>query len=127
MPESIAWSLSAGGSSGSGISAAGTLLVDASMSVSRSFDAAGAETDVELMIDKVDNVSFLAISSDLNDGKVTVQGTGDKRALTGPIVLFGEAVKLFATDLSVVKVQNTSPDKAAHLTILVGLNIVSTP
>lgn len=62
-------------------------------------------------------------------------GTGAKRQMTGPILLFGAAIKMFATDLSVVKahntkahntrVHNTSADTAATLSILIGMDAVT--
>ncbi len=117
MSETITWSLTAGGKSGSAIQTKGASTGDGIVSVS-------VERDLALQVDKVDNVAFLAISSDLLDGSVTVKADGaNASALSGPILLFGEAVKLFAGDLTTLTVHNTSADKAAKVTVLIGLRV----
>ncbi len=123
MPQAIAWSFSAGGPSGAGASASGSTEGDGIISVSKTFDGGGSETDLALQVDRVANVTMLAISSDVLDGTVTVKGSGAKKKLTGPIVLFGEAVTLFASDLSTIKVHNTSQDKPATVQVLIGMTV----
>lgn len=124
MSETISWSLTAGGASGSGVNAAGATTGDATVSVSVDLDPAGPERALTLQVDDVDKVSFLAISSSLLDGKVTVKATGAAATkLTGPILLFGEAVALFASDLTTLTVKNNSADKAAKLSVLIGLTV----
>lgn len=124
MTELIAWSLTAGGASSSGIGAAGTTTCDATVSVSVDLDAGGAERALTLQVDDVEKVVFLAISCDRLDGSVTVKATAaEASALTGPIVLFGAAVGLFASDLTTLTVHNTSSETAATLSVLVGLNV----
>ena len=121
MSETISWSLTAGGTSGSGINATGATTGDAIVAASVDLDAGSAERVLTLQVDDVSKVAFLAISSDLLDGKVTVKATGSATELTGPILLFGDAVALFANDLTILTVHNTSPDKAAKLTVLINL------
>lgn len=124
MPETISWSLSAGGTSGSAIQASGVSKGDGIVSVSVDLDAGSAARDLTIQVDDVDKVAFLAVSSDLVDGKVTVKpGSGVETALTGPLLLFGAAVKLFATDLSTLTVHNTSTVAAAKLKVLIGLTV----
>jgi len=124
MSENITWSLTAGGASGSNIQASGVSKGDGIVSVSVELDAGSAARALTLQVDDVDKVAFLAISCDLVDGKVTVQADGaSATALTGPMLLFGAAVKLFAGDLTTLTVQNTSTDKAAKLTVLIGLAV----
>ena len=124
MSETITWSLTAGGKSGSAIQTKGASTGDGIVSVSVDLDAGSAERDLALQVDKVDNVAFLAISSDLLDSSVTVKADGaNASALSGPILLFGEAVKLFAGDLTTLTVHNTSADKAAKVTVLIGLTV----
>ena len=124
MSETISWSLTAGGTSGSGVNAAGATTGDATVSVSVDLDPASPARALTLQVDNVDKVSFLAISSSLLDGNVTVKATGAAATkLTGPILLFGEAVALFASDLTTLTVQNTSADKAAKLSVLIGLTV----
>jgi len=124
MSESITWSLTAGGTAGSSIQASGVSAGDGIVSVSVDLDANGNARDLTLQVDNVDKVTFLAISSDLIDGKVTVKADGaSATALTGPVLLFGAAVKLFAGDLTKLTVQNTSPTKPAKLSVLIGLKV----
>jgi hypothetical protein len=121
MSENISWSLTAGGKAGSGINVTGATAGDAIVAASVDLDAGSAERALTFQVDKVDKVTFLAISSDLLDGKVKVKATGSAIELTGPILLFGKAVALFASDLTTLTVHNTSVDKAAMLSVLIGL------
>ena len=124
MSESISWSLTAGGTSGSTIQTKGSSDGDGIVSVTVELDAGSAERDLTLQVDDVDKVGFLAISSDLQDGSVTVKADGaNATALTGPILLFGAGVKLFAGDLGTLTVHNTSAVDAATLTVLIGLTV----
>jgi hypothetical protein len=124
MTETIVWSLTAGGTSGSAVQTKGASVGDGIISVSVELDAASSARDLALQIDTVDNVAVLAISSTLFDGSVTVKADGaNATALSGPILLFGEAVKLFAGDLTTLTVENTSVVSAARITILIGLTV----
>jgi hypothetical protein len=120
MSETISWSLTAGGV-GSGINVTGATTGDAIVAASIDLDAGSAERALTLQVDNVDKITFLAISSDLLDGKVKVKATGSDIELSGPILLFGKAVALFASDLTTLTVHNTSVDKAAKLSVLIGL------
>ncbi len=120
MSETISWSLTAGGV-GSGINVTGATTGDAIVAASVDLDAGSNERVLTLQVDDVAKVTFLAISSDLLDGKVTVKATGGATELTGPILLFGKAVALFTSDLTTLTVHNTSVDKAAKLSVLIGL------
>lgn len=123
MSEAISWSLSAGGASGPGISSAGQTEGDATVSLSKELDI-GEEKGLAVQVDDVDKVTFLAIDCDLLDGSVTVKATADDpTALKGPILLYGEAVKLFGDDLTTLTVKNNSTEKKANLTALIGLTV----
>jgi hypothetical protein len=124
MAEKITWSLTAGGSSGSAIQAKGESQGDGIVSVSVDLDAGSAARGLALQVETVGNVGFLAISSDLLDGSVTVKADGaNASALNGPILLFGDAVKLFAGDLTTMPVHNTSSVKPATVRVLIGLTV----
>lgn len=124
MPETISWSLTAGGPSGTGINAAGATIGDATVSVSIALEAQSGERALTLQVDDVDKATFMAISSDLTTGDVTVKATGgDATKVTGPMLMFGDAVKLFASDLTTLTVENTSADKPANLNVLIGLKV----
>ncbi len=124
MSESISWSLTAGGTSGSGINTAGATIGDAVVTASVDLEANSGERDLTLQVDNIEKVTFLAISSDLLDGKVSVKATSDTATkLTGPILLFGHAVKLFADDLTTLTIHNESVDKPAKVSVLIGLSV----
>ena len=122
MAEEISWSFTAGSTSGAGLSSSGALEAEAATSAAVKLDAnMGAQADLALQLDTVDKIAFLAISSSIYDGSVEVQATGaSATALTGPLILFGGAVKLFATDLSTLKVQNKHATEEAKLSVLIG-------
>lgn len=48
---------------------------------------------------------------------------GAPTALTGPLVLFGDAGGLFAGDLTTVQATNTLADPVAELSVLVGIDV----
>lgn len=124
MSESIVWSLTAGGTAGSSIQSSGKTSGEAIISISVDLDAGSAQRDLSLQVDDVDKVNFLAISSDLLDGKVTVKADGATATpLTGALLLPGAAVRLFAGDLTTLTVHNTSADKSAKLSVLIGLTV----
>lgn len=122
MVETLTWSFTAGSSSGAGLSSNGFREVEASTSASVSLDANMATaTDLELQLDDVDKIAFLAVAASLSDGSVEIQADGaSPTALTGPLILYGDAVKLFAGDLTTLKVQNKHATEAADLSVLIG-------
>lgn len=122
MPETVSWSISVGASSGAGLASHGALGAEAATFAKVDLDAAmPAATDLALQIADTGGIVFFAVSASRNDGSVTVQGDGAAPTpLTGPLILFGEAVGLFAGDLTALKAQNTHATEAATLTILIG-------
>lgn len=125
MAETISWSFTAASSSGAGVASSGARPADGTASASVQLDAAmGAATPLTLQLDDVDRIAFLGIVPSLIDGSVEVQADGAAMTkLTGPLMLFGDAVKLFAGDLTTLKVQNRHGTKAATLSVLIGLKL----
>jgi len=125
MQQSLSWSFNAGTTGGHGVNAGGALAVDAVFSASLVLDANMAQMkDVALQIDDVDKLNLLVIASSLNDCKVEVKADSNTvTSITGPIVLFGNAAKLFAGDLEKISLQNKSADKTAEVSILLGLGL----
>lgn len=123
MSEKISWSLTAGSSSAPGISATGAAASDATFSTSVKLSKKSNARVLALQVNDMDKVVVLAISCDLLDGKVTVKATGEATPLTGPLLLFGEAAKLFAKDLKTLTVQNRSDAQVANLSVLIGLSL----
>lgn len=123
MPDSISWSFNAAGSSGGTSKASGKVTADAILTAHRTV-AKGATEALELQLDGTAKVVFLAITSSINDGKVTIKGTGaNDIAMQGPLILYGPAIGLFATNLTTVTVKNTAAS-AAELSILAGYNLL---
>ena len=122
MVETLTWSFTAGSSSGAGLASNGSLAAEAATLASVSLDAnMAAAIDLALQLADVDQIAFLAIAASLEDGSVEVQADGaNPTVLTGPLILYGEAVKLFAGDLTTLKVQNKHPTEAAELSVLIG-------
>lgn len=123
MQQSLSWSFNAGTAGGHGVNVGGSLSVDAVFSASIVLDKNMAATkDVALQIDDVDKLNLIVIASSLNDGKVEVKtDLAAITKITGPVVLFGNAAKLFAGDLEKISLQNKSADKTADISILIGL------
>ncbi|MFN9630906.1 MAG: hypothetical protein ACK59A_11865 [Cyanobacteriota bacterium] len=124
MPESITWSLAASGTPGPTIQATGKTPGDGFISISLEVEKSSGPTDHNLQVDNVDKVNFLLISSDLLDGKISVKADRtDATPLTGPLLLVGAAVKLFANNLTTLTVTNSSTEKKATLFVLIGLTL----
>ena len=125
MAETLSWSFTTASSSGAGVASSGSLTVDGTASASVQLDAAkAAASPLTLQFDQVDRIAFLGIVPSLTDGSVEVQGDGAAATkLTGPLMLFGAAVKLFTGDLTTLKAQNTHATKTATLSVLIGLKL----
>jgi hypothetical protein len=124
MPDSISWSFNAAGSSGGTCKDNGKVAVDAILTAHRTVAKAPAAAEgLKLQLDTPAKVAFLAITSSANDGTVKIKATGTEVAMKGPLILYGDAIGLFATDLTTLTVKNTGTE-AAELSILVGLNLV---
>jgi hypothetical protein len=125
MPQNFSWSFTGGAPSGVGVNNSGAIDVDAITSAGVTLvKAMGADRDLDLQIDDVAKVAFFVLTSSLNDGSVEVKAdTATRTKLTGPIVLYGEAVKLFAGDLDKISLRNTSTTDAAEIEILMGLKL----
>jgi hypothetical protein len=124
MAETISWSFIAASSSGAGVRSNGVRPAGGTTSASIQLDAnMGSATTLMLQLDKVDNIAFFGIAPSLTDGSVEVQaGSGTLTKLTGPLMLFGGAVKLFASDLTTLKAQNKHTTETATLSFLIGLD-----
>jgi hypothetical protein len=125
MPQNFSWSFSGGAPSGVGVNNAGALDVDAMISAEVTLvKAMAADRELDLQIDDVDKVAFLVLTSSLNDGSVEVKAdTATRTKLTGPIILYGAAVKLFAGNLDAISLRNTSASDSAEIEILMGLKL----
>lgn len=123
MPQNFSWSFSCGVPSGAGVNTGGAMDVDAVVSAKVSLvKAMAADRVLDLQIDDVNKVAFLVLSSSLNDGSVDVKAnTATRTKLTGPIILYGAAVKLFASNLDSLTMRNASATDAAEIEILMGL------
>jgi hypothetical protein len=79
------------------------------------------DRDLALQIGDVDKLAFFILTSSLTDGSVEVKAdTATRTKLTGPIILFGAAIKLFAGSLDTITLKNSSTADAADIRILMG-------
>jgi len=125
MPQKFSWSFNGGSPAGAGVNNGGSLEVDAITSAGVTLaKAMGADRDLALQIDDVDKLAFFIMTSSLNDGSVDVKTDGAARTkLSGPLILYGEAIKLFAGDLQTISLKNSSATDAADITILMGFKL----
>jgi hypothetical protein len=125
MSQKFSWSFSGGSPAGAGVNNGGSLEVDAITSAGVTLaKAMGADRDLALQIDDVDKLAFFIMTSSLNDGSVDVKADSATRTkLSGPLILYGEAIKLFAGDLQTISLKNSSATAAADITILMGFKL----
>lgn len=125
MGEELAWSVKLKTADGVTKGDAGNLAAEAVMvapvDLAKNMDAA---VDLNLQLDDVEDIQVILVTSSSYDGKVEVTGTGDAIPLVGPLLLFGNAVPLFADDLTTLKVQNKG-DASAQLQILIGRKLTA--
>jgi hypothetical protein len=125
MPQTYSWSYSGGSPVGAGVNIAGKLEADAIVSAGVQLPKnMAADRELALQIDDVDKLAFLVVASSLYDGSVDVKAdTVTRTKLTGPLILHGAAVKLFAANLDKVSLKNSSVAEAADIQILMGLEL----
>lgn len=122
MAQKFFWSFGGNSAAGVGIADGSSIEVDAITTAEvQLVKAMAADRDLALQIDDVDKLAFFVLTSSLTDGSVEVKAdTATRTKLTGPIILFGAAIKLFAGDLSTLSLKNLSATDAADIRILVG-------
>lgn len=123
MPESIAWSFNATASTGGTSKAAGKTAADAVLIVRKTVPDT-FDDPLNLQIDAADKITFLAMTSSVYDADLTVNGGVTAVKLTGPLVLHGNAVALFTTDLGELEVKNATGGDV-ELSILLGFDIAA--
>ncbi|MEM9578056.1 MAG: hypothetical protein AAF999_13710 [Pseudomonadota bacterium] len=125
MPSRISWSNSVASDGGARVSGRGDIVIDAATSITATLEPAMAAAQaLSLQVADPSGVAVLAIFSDIMDGSVTVEATlGAPTALTGPLVLYGDAVTLFASDLTTLNVQNNHATDEATVDILIGRTV----
>lgn len=124
MPQKFSWSFSGGTPSGAGANNGGSVEVDAITSAGVTLAKASADRALALQIDDIEKLEFFILTSSLNDGSVDVKAdTATRTKITGPLILYGEAIKLFAGDLQTLTLKNASATDAADITILMGFKL----
>lgn len=123
MPESIAWSFNATASTGGTCKGAGKTPADAVMIVRKTI-ADQFDDPLSLQLETADKIAFLALTSSVYDADLTVNGGVTAVKLTGPLVLHGNAVALFTTDLGELEVKNVTGGEV-ELSILLGFDIAA--
>ncbi|WP_020588510.1 hypothetical protein [Desulfobacter curvatus] len=121
--EQTSWNISLNTSSGFTLGDTGKIDVGASTSIPVSLEP--AETvDLDLQLADAGKLSVLGIRSSLYDGKVEVTSNGNTYKLTGPLLLFGDLITRFSSDLSTLSLENTDAGKTVELKILIGRMLV---
>jgi hypothetical protein len=122
MAQKFFWSFGGNSPAGAGIADGNGIEVDAITTAEvQLVKNMTVDRDLALQIDDVGKLAFLVLTSSLTDGSVEVKAdTATRTKLTGPIILFGAAVKLFAGDLSTLSLKNLSTTDTADIRILVG-------
>lgn len=122
MAQKLFWSFGGNSSGGAGISSGGAVEVDAITTAEvQLVKNMNADRDLALQIDDIDKLALLVVTSSLNDGSVEIKAdTATRTKLTGPIILFGAAIKLFAGSLDKISLKNLSATDAADIRILMG-------
>ena len=123
MPESVAWSFSATASTGGSSKSSGKTPADAVLIVRKTIPDAFDDA-LNLQIDTADKVAFLALTSSVYDADLEVNGGVTAVKLTGPLVLHGNAVALFSTDLGELEVKNATGGEV-ELSVLLGFDIAA--
>jgi hypothetical protein len=123
MPDSIAWSFNATASTGGASKSAGKTPADAVLIVRKTVPDAFDDA-LALQLETADKIAFMALTSSVYDADLTVKGTGTAVKLTGPLVLHGNAVALFSTDLGELEVKNATGGDV-ELSILLGFDIAA--
>lgn len=121
MSESISWSLTAGSTGGS-MDDSGTLETEAVTAGSVTVDG-GAAQELSFQLTNVDKVVFLAVKASSYAGTVKLKAAGNDASevvMTGPLVLFGEAIKLFGASLATMTVTNQDNAQAVSVHVLLG-------
>lgn len=123
MPDSIAWSFNATASTGGTCKAAGKTPADAVLIVRKTIPDT-FDDPLSLQLETADKIVFLALTSSVYDADLTVNGGVTAVKLTGPLVLHGNAVALFTTDLGELEVKNVTGGEV-ELSILLGFDIAA--
>ncbi|HEY0013038.1 MAG TPA: hypothetical protein VGB79_09320 [Allosphingosinicella sp.] len=122
MAQKLFWSFGGNSSGGAGIDSGGVVEVDAvTIAEVQLVKNMNADRELALQIGDVGKLAILVLTSSVNDGSVEVQAdTATRTKLTGPIILFGAAIKLFAGSLDKISLKNLSTTNVADIRILMG-------
>jgi hypothetical protein len=125
MPDSISWSFNAVSSSGGTAKSTGKTDADATLSATKKVKKTNGNEALKFQLDTASSIAFLAVTSTFYHANLTIKASGagaTEVPLTGPFVLHGGALALFAADLTTLTVKNTSSTDA-EVTVLIGLNL----
>ena len=121
--EQISWTLSLSATSGITLGDSGTTEVGASTSIPVTLDP-GAIADLNLQLTVTDKLEVFSIISNIYDGTVEVTANSKVFKLTGPIMLFGDLIEHFSTDLTTLTVENKHLTDQAVVKIVIGRTLV---
>jgi hypothetical protein len=110
MAEKLSWSVGVGSPGGS-INQSGSLDTEAVTLASVSVNAQDSKP-LSLQLSQIDKLSFFAVKSSLYSDKLKMKATGAGAPdikLNGPLLLFGDTIKLLGPSLATITVTNDEP------------------
>ena len=122
MSDKLFWSLNTG-SPGGGVADSGSLEVEAVTSASVTVDA-GATMELAFQLEDVTKIGMLLVKGSTYGGTLRVSAGGSEVVLTGPLILYGDAIALFSDSLGTVTVANDAVD-SADVDVLLGLKLTA--
>ena len=103
--EQTTWNVNLSTSTGLVIGSRGDIESDASTIIPLTMDAGDSEV-LSLQLTDTTAIDTLCIVSDVYGGDIEVASDGNTFTLAGPLILFGELVNHFSSDLSSLTVTN---------------------
>lgn len=121
--EQTSWNISLNTSSGFILGDKGKIEVGASTSISVSLEPA-TTVDMDLQLADADKLNVIGISASVYNGKIELTSNGNTYRLTGPLLLFGDLITRFSSDLSTLSIENKDAVQKTELKILIGRALV---
>lgn len=121
--DKIYWDLNLTTSTGLTIGDSGNAGIEAHTSSPFALDP-NTNIDLNLQLADTDDLVVLAVTCSIYDETVEVKGDGVTIKLSGPLLLFGDMIKHFSSDLSTLSIKNNHATEKANLKLLIGRKLV---
>ena len=121
--EQTSWNLNLVTTSGIAIGSGGSTDSNAATSIPLVLEP---ETDITLALQLADTtkIDVFCIVSSTYDGSIEITTDGNTFKLSGPLLLYGQLVGHFSSDLSSLTIENKSTTETANLKILISRDLV---